>query len=118
MDVFLLSVVAALSALAGGFVAIHGRKQLPLALGFTAGFILGLVAFDLLPEIFEISEAEGLDTIWPMVALVTGFLFFHIIEKFILLHHGTEEKYGPHRHPYVGIAGAVGLSWHSFLDVL
>ena len=118
MTVFLLSVVAALAALAGGFVAIRGRKQLHLALGFTAGLILGLIAFDLLPEIFEISESEGLEPIWPMITLVIGFLLFHVVEKFILLHHGSEEKYGPHRHPNVGIASAVALSGHSFLDGL
>ena len=118
MEVLLLSIAAALAALVGGFVAIRGRHQLHLAMGFTAGLILGLVAFDLLPEIFEIVDSEALDPVWPMIALVAGFLLFHIIEKFILLHHGSEEKYGPHRHPYVGIAGAVALSGHSFLDGL
>ncbi|MEX0881296.1 MAG: ZIP family metal transporter [Candidatus Saccharimonadales bacterium] len=109
---------AALAALVGGFIAIRGRRRLHLALGFTAGLILGLVAFDLLPEIFEISESESLDPIWPMITLVSGFLLFHVIEKFILIHYGSEEKYGPHRHPFVGVAGAVALSGHSFLDGL
>jgi len=118
MAVFLLTFVAALAALAGGFIAFRSRSRLGLALGFTAGLILGLVAFDLLPEIFEIVDSEGLDPVWPMISLVGGFLLFHIIEKFILIHHGTEEKYGPHRHPYVGVVGAVALSGHSFLDGL
>ncbi|MBI2007722.1 ZIP family metal transporter [Candidatus Saccharibacteria bacterium] len=118
MLLFLLTLAAALAALLGGFIAIRGRRRLQLALGFTAGLILGLVAFDLLPEIFEISQSENLDPIWPMIALVSGFLLFHIIEKLILIHYGSEEKYGPHRHPFVGVAGAVALSGHSFLDGL
>src|SRR3989338_7569159 len=116
MLVFLLSVTAALAALLGGFIAIKSRRKINLALGFTAGIILGLVAFDLLPEIFEISQSQGLDIMWPMITLVSGFLLFHIVEKFILLHHGNESKYGPHTHPYVGIAGAAALIGHSFLD--
>lgn len=116
MLVFFLSVLAALAALAGGLIAIKSRERINLALGFTAGIILGLVAFDLLPEIFEISESQNLDIIWPMITLVTGFLLFHIIEKSILLHHSNENKYESHQHPYVGIAGAVALSGHSFLD--
>ena len=116
MTVFILSVLAALAALGGGLVAIKNRKNINLALGFTAGIILGLVAFDLLPEISEITQSEELDIIWPMIALVTGFLLFHIIEKFILIHHSNESKYGPHQHPYVGVAGALALIGHSFLD--
>lgn len=116
MTAFLLSLVAALAALAGGFIAIKTRKNINLALGFTSGMILGLVAFDLLPEIFAITASTGLDTLWPMVALVTGFLLFHIVEKLILVHHSQEGEYGPHSHPYVGVASAVALTGHSFLD--
>jgi zinc transporter ZupT len=116
MTVFLLSLLAALAALVGGFLAIASREKINLALGFTAGVILGLVAFDLLPEIFEISKNKNLDIIWPMTALVVGFLLFHIIEKSILLHESHENQYGPHRHPNVGKAGAIALCGHSFLD--
>ncbi|MBI2592033.1 ZIP family metal transporter [Candidatus Saccharibacteria bacterium] len=116
MLVFLLSVVAALAALLGGLAAIRSRSKLYLTLGFTAGIILGLVAFDLLPEIFHISQSTGLDITWPMLALVLGFLLFHIVEKSILIHSSHESRYGPHQHPHVGIAGAVALSGHSFLD--
>jgi ZIP family zinc transporter len=114
--VVFLCILAAIAALCGGFVAIASREKINLAMGFTAGIILGLVAFDLLPEIFEISQSQALDIVWPMIALVSGFLLFHVIEKFILLHHSNETQYGPHHHPYVGIAGAVALSGHSFLD--
>jgi zinc transporter ZupT len=85
--IILFSILAALAALAGGLVAFRSREKINLALGFTAGIILGLVAFDLLPEIFEITNSTGLDIIWPMTALVVGFLLFHIIEKSILLHN-------------------------------
>jgi len=116
MTAFLLSLLAALAALGGGFLAIRGRKQLSYTLGFTAGVILGLVAFDLLPEIFNITSKTGLDTKWPMITLVIGFLAFHIIEKFILIHHPQENSYEPHVHPHVGLASALALAGHSFLD--
>ncbi|MBI2588739.1 ZIP family metal transporter [Candidatus Saccharibacteria bacterium] len=111
-----MSVVAALAALLGGLAAIRSRSKLYLTLGFTAGIILGLVAFDLLPEIFHISQTTGLDITWPMLTLVLGFLLFHIVEKSILIHNSHESQYGPHQHPHVGVAGAVALSGHSFLD--
>jgi len=118
MLIILLTIAAALAALAGGYTAIKTRKHLPLAIALTSGLILGLVGFDLLPEVFEGSERSGLDIAWPMALFVGGFLLFHAIEKFILVHEGSEEDYKTHRHPKMGIARAVALAGHSFFDGL
>jgi ZIP family zinc transporter len=85
-------------------------------LGYTAGVLLGVVAFDLLPEIFKILSAEHRSATGAMVALVCGFLVFHIVEKSILIHHAHEAEYEIHKHPHVGVASALALSGHSFLD--
>jgi zinc transporter ZupT len=85
-------------------------------LGYTAGVLLGVVAFDLLPEIFKILSAEHRSPTGAMIALVSGFLLFHIIEKSILIHHTHEAEYEVHKHPHVGVASALALSGHSFLD--
>lgn len=85
-------------------------------MGYTAGVLLGVVAFDLLPEISKLVNSTHTDFVRPMVALVVAFLLFHILEKTILLNHAHETQYGKHRHPNVGIASALALSGHSFLD--
>jgi len=85
-------------------------------LGYTAGVLLGVVAFDLLPEIFSILREQNRSATGAMVALVCGFLVFHIIEKSILIHHTNEAEYEVHHHPHVGVASALALSGHSFLD--
>jgi ZIP family zinc transporter len=85
-------------------------------LGYTAGVLLGVVAFDLLPEIFESLTAQHRSATGPMIALVAGFLLFHIIEKSILIHHTNEAEYEVHKHPHVGVASALALCGHSFLD--
>ncbi len=118
MEVFILTVLASIAALAGGYAALRSKKWLNLALALTGGLVLGLVTFDLLPEIFEIAETENLDPVWPMIAMTTGFLLFHIFERFIPLHQSGEEKYSPHRHPRLGTARALALTGHSFLDGL
>ena len=79
---------------------------------------MGLVTFDLLPEIFEIAHSQNLDPIWPMLAMTVGFLLFHLFEKFVPLHETNEPEYGPHRHPRLGVARAMALTGHSFLDGL
>lgn len=118
MIVFLLTVAASLAALLGGYTAIRSRRWLNLALALTSGLVLGLVTFDLLPEIFDIAQSQKLDPVWPMITLTAGFLLFHVFEKFVPLHEASEEEYGPHRHPRLGTARAVALSGHSFLDGL
>jgi zinc transporter ZupT len=51
-----------------------------------------------------------------MIALVCGFLLFHLVEKSILIHHSNEAEYEVHKHPHVGVASALALIGHSFLD--
>jgi ZIP family zinc transporter len=118
MIVFLLTLAASLAALIGGYTAIRNQNRLELAMALTAGLVLGLVTFDLLPEIFNISESKNLDSVWPMITMTAGFLLFHLFEKFMPLHQAGEQQYGPHRHPRLGVARAIALSGHSFLDGL
>lgn len=105
-----------LSTLVGGWFAIRYRNHLRHILGLTAGIILGVIAFDILPEMFEIIGEFGIDPMWPMVALVVGFLGFHIAEKMLLIHHEHEDQYGKHRHPQVGMLSSLALGGHSLLD--
>jgi zinc transporter ZupT len=105
-----------ISTLCGGLTALKNQDRLHRFLGYTAGVLLGVVAFDLLPEIFKILSDENKSATGPMIALVCGFLLFHIIEKTILIHHTNEAEYGIHKHPQVGVASALALSGHSFLD--
>jgi zinc transporter ZupT len=112
----LLATATFFSTLAGGLTALKHKDSLHRFLGYTAGVLLGVVAFDLLPEIFRIVSHNHIDATWPMVALVAGFLLFHTLEKSILIHHSQEEEYEVHRHPDVGVASAIALIGHSFLD--
>jgi len=118
MIVFILTVWASVAALLGGWTALRSRRWLDLAMSLTGGLVLGLVSFDLLPEIFDISQSQRLDPVWPMLTLTTGFLLFHIFEKFLPVHEAGEENYGSHHHPALGTARAAALSGHSFLDGL
>jgi zinc transporter ZupT len=112
----ILSISTFFSTLIGGLTAAKFSDKLHRVLGYTAGVLLGVVAFDILPEIFKLIENKHISSTGPMLALVAGFLLFHIIEKSILLHKSSDEHYGPHHHPQVGVLSALALSAHSFLD--
>ncbi len=116
MGAVLLAFGAFLSTYSGGVFALRHRDRLHLIMGFTAGVLVGLVAFDLLPEIFRLVGEAHIPSVAPMVALMIGFLAFHIAEKGLLIHHAHEEEYAVHQHPQVGLLSALALSGHSFLD--
>lgn len=116
MTALYLSFLTFVSTSLGGALALRLRRQLHLVLGFTAGVLLGVVAFDLLPEIFELATRHGSSGRAAMVALVVGFLLFHALEKFVLIHGGHEAEYGHHHHPRLGLLSAVALVGHSFMD--
>jgi zinc transporter ZupT len=116
MTVMLFALTAFISTAAGGLFALRFRDHLHLILGFTAGVLLGVVSFDILPEIFALVAEHGLDPIKSMIALVVGFLLFHSIEKLTVIHHAQEESYADHHHPQVGLLSALALIGHSFMD--
>src|SRR5579864_552461 len=103
----ILSGATFFSTLIGGITALKNEKWLHRIMGYTAGVLLGVVAFDLLPEIASEVNSTKTSFVRPMIALVLAFLLFHILEKTILLHHAHEKEYGKHVHPKVGLASAL-----------
>jgi ZIP family zinc transporter len=114
----LVALTTVLSTALGGFVALRARDRLLLVLGFAAGVMLGLVAFDLLPELFELSDDTVGGVPAVMVAFAIGFLLLHFVERSVAMHGAHEGEYETHHHhdPTVGLASAGALAVHSFLD--
>lgn len=106
------------STLLGGLVALRNRDRLHLVLGFTAGVLLGVVAFDLLPEIFHLSGGTGSGVPTVMLAFAAGFIALHLLERTVAMHGAHESEYGEHNHAAVGLASALALCAHSFMDGL
>jgi ZIP family zinc transporter len=112
----IFSILTFVSTFLGGVLAFKLKNKLHLIMGFTAGVILGVVAFDIFPEIIDQIRTYNFNSIDIMIALVAGFLIFHILEKTILIHHAHEEEYAEHKHPDVGMVSALALAGHSFMD--
>ena len=112
----IIAFCAFLSTFIGGLIGIKYHDKLHLILGFAAGILLSVVSFGLLPEIMELIEETGTDPVYPMATLVAGFLGFHILEKLLLIHHSHDHSYGEHKHPHVGMASALAITGHAFLD--
>ena len=105
----ILAVIAGaafLSTFLGGLLALKLRDQLHLVLGFSAGAVIGVAFFDLLPE----AIGFGGNIHSPSVILsysALGFLAYLVLDR-ILLFHGDAARRG-------SVAAAV-LCVHSLLD--
>ena len=117
-------VLAALTAVAttfGGFIAVKSKDRLHLVLGLSAGLLLGLVAFDLLPEVFQMGTSEFLNAPVVSIALIGGFLLLHFYEQIFGSHEPAESDYGhdhSHSSDIAGSLGALAMGGHVFLDGL
>jgi ZIP family zinc transporter len=117
----ILAAATAVATAAGGAIALRARDRLHLVLGLSAGLLLGLVAFDLLPEVFEMSSSNFLGAPAVSVAIVGSFLLLHVYERFFGSHEPAESDYGQdHTHSanLAGSVGALAMGIHVFLDGL
>lgn len=116
-----LAAITALATALGGLLALKAKDRLHLVLGLSAGLLLGLVAFELIPEVFKLSSNEFLGAPAVSVALIGGFLLLHFYERFFGSHEPAESDYG-HEHSHkanvAGGIGAVAMGVHIFIDGL
>ena len=102
------------STMIGGSVALKLRDRLHLILGFSAGAVIAVAFFDLMPEALELgTKVHEIKTVVSFVAL--GFLLYLLLDRLLLLHshgHADDAEHTTSR----GHVRAGSLSIHSFLD--
>lgn len=117
MTIFLISIAAFVATFLGGLLALRFKDKLHLILGFSAGAVIGVAFFDLMPEAIELSEGfYDIDIITTVFAL--GFIIYLLFDRYIGAHsHATEEHCEKHHHEISrGVLKASSISIHSFLD--
>ncbi len=114
---FIIAVTAFCATFAGGIFAFRLKDKLHLVLGFSAGAVIGVAFFELLPEALQIGKKyQTPETIVAWGAV--GFLTYLILDR-VILHYGQrayESGLTVTRTPKRGSLGAGSLSAHSFLD--
>lgn len=128
----LVSALAFLMTLAGGLAAMRVRDKRHLVLGLAGGLMLGVVAFDLIPESLELSRNRPFGVPAPMIGFAVGFLLLHVVEQSVAIHRAHEGEYAPHVHAHghahahghrdgaggAGLLAACALVGHSLVDGL
>ncbi len=111
--VIAIGIATFVATLLGGLFALKFKDKLHLILGFSAGAILGVAFFDLLPEAINLGQKNySVGLITSVIAL--GFIIYMVLDRMIILHSDQEGSFHEHK----GRLGAGSLSFHSFLDGL
>ena len=104
MLLLLIALAAFASTLLGGLFALGLRDKLHLILGFSAGAVVGVAFFDLLPEAVNIGfSAPGVIMSWT----AAGFLAYLLLARILLFYADSAPR---------GSVGAGVLCCHSLLD--
>jgi len=112
--IIFICIGAFVATLLGGLFALKFKDRLHLILGFSAGAVIGVAFFDLIPEAIELgSKNFDVSTITSIIAL--SFVVYMILDRFVFLHSHHHDHEEEALHPR-GKLGAGSLSIHSFLD--
>ncbi len=110
--IYLIILATIVSTILGGLFAIKFSDKLHLILGFSAGAVLGVALFDLLPEASSLTA----DIKKTAIFIAVGFIAYLIFDRFFSIHpHGDEKCENP---DHSSKLGATTLIIHSFLDGL
>ncbi|TSC84099.1 MAG: zinc transporter, ZIP family [Parcubacteria group bacterium Gr01-1014_17] len=125
----LIAIAAFVATMLGGLFALRLKDRLHLILGFSAGAVLGVAFFDLLPEAVELA-GEGTEPSFVFLIVALGFTLYLLLDRLFFLHghggheHTDEDAHAAHCRLSAdeagnrGAFGAGSLSAHSFIDGL
>jgi zinc transporter ZupT len=108
----LIAVGAFCSTFLGGLFALRFKDKLHLILGFSAGAVVAVAFFDLLPEALELGGIHPAAFTASLVGL--GFVVYMVLDRAIVLHADHDPMLDHGR----GKLGAGSLVLHSYLDGL
>lgn len=109
--IVIITIATFLATLLGGLFALHLKDRLHLILGFSAGAVIGVAFFDLIPEAIILGGATYAPSFITTIMAV-GFVFYLLLDRLFLMHGHDEHCV----HEGRGRVGAGSLSLHSFLD--
>lgn len=109
-----------IATLLGGVFALYARDRFHAIIGLSAGAVVGVAFFDLVPEAIDLLGGDAHRTL-ALVAL--GFVAYLMLDRLFGLHEHADD--GPESGQIAGVSagssrkgwlGAGSLSAHSFLD--
>lgn len=112
--IILICTATFISTLLGGLFALKFKDKLYIVLGFSAGAVIGVAFFDLLPTAMELSaKTYGMRMVISMAGL--GFTFYLILDRLIMRLNRNKQNIN-NSGTLRGKIAAFCLTLHSFID--
>ena len=112
-----LALATALATFVGGLFAFHYKDKFHLILGFSAGAVIGLAFFDLMPESINLITKYH-SVAYATMCIAFGFICYMIVDRFFMNHHDHSIN-DIHAESHTrGMVRAGSLIVHSLLDGL
>ena len=107
-----LSLATFISTLLGGLFALYLRDRLHLVLGFSAGALIGVAFFSLIPEALNLASTADAQAV--AAAIATGFVGYMLLDRAVAPHGDG----GPRAEKLWrrGVLFGASLAVHSFFD--
>ena len=103
------------ATMAGGLIGLHLSQRIPLFLGFSAGAVLGVALFDILPAAVRINRRTAPDiALFSWVA--AGFLLFLVLDR--IVSSTRRGSSGPPAFVYTASSTAWRSAWASMCRAL
>ncbi|MES2907393.1 MAG: ZIP family metal transporter [Pseudomonadota bacterium] len=119
MLLFLIALAAFCATMIGGLIALKLKDKLHLILGFSAGAVIGVALFDLLPQAIAFGTKYHSPAMLTLFVAI-GFTFYLLLDRVASFHGnapGVECAHGHTHAPTIRASlGAGSMSLHSFFD--
>lgn len=112
-----IALAALCATYAGGLFALRLSDRLHLVLGFSAGAVVGVAFFDLIPEAFALAGSSSAPAV-IVSCVAAGFLIHLVLDRVQALRAASAGVHGGVTSPMRprGVLGAASLAAHSVLD--
>ncbi len=113
----IITTFAGVSILLGAFATklISDTKKMEhISMAAALGALVALLAFDLLPEVKELAEAQGI--LYSFGMILAGIAMLKVLDLFIPDHHDSEDTHDHENAAHIGIISALAVILHNIVE--
>ena len=119
LPTLLSAVIAFAATLSAGIFVAKYKRNIGIVCAFTAGALVALAFFDILPDILTLAPRVQVALEMPLFAIVTGFLFLYVLDHRLLQTlRNKSENIMSNYNPTLGTISALEFSAHGFIEGL
>ena len=111
-------VITFIATMLGGILAIKYRRRIGVLAAFTAGVLIALALFELLPEIFTLALQVKASLESALIIIAVGFFFLYIIDRHLFQPRKFEQNRRGSSRPTLGLIATSEFCSHAFLEGL